>query len=318
VQDFSFVNDGSERLDVFLAKKTGESRSFIKNQILHGQVQVNSMPVTKVSERLKPGDVVSGAFQQEIQTKLEPIAYPLDILFEDEALVIINKPQGMVVHPAPGHRGETLVHYLLHHLEQNRDFLELEKTRPGIVHRLDRGTSGVLVVAKNRKALEKMALQFKARTLKKIYEAIVWGRTKPEGTIKSALGRHVSDRKKMSSRTRKSREALTIFKRLMEFPHFSHLEVHPWTGRTHQIRVHLSEAGHPIVGDELYATRSLENRKKQLSPMLPTALETITAPFLHARDLEFTHPLTGRLLRISALRPTHFQKFLDLIRGFDK
>jgi len=312
------VETPKDRLDRFLSRATGESRSFIKGQILSARVLVNGNPTADPSHTVRESDTVSVSFKERVGREIEPIEAPLDILFEDETFLVLNKPQGVVVHPAPGHQGETLVHHLLHHLQNAPSFTELSPSRPGIVHRLDRGTSGILCVAKTRHALEALCLQFKERRVKKQYEALVWGKMKAlSGTFSTVVGRDSRDRKKMSSRTAQGRDALTHWKIVRAYPHFALLELTPHTGRTHQLRVHLCEAGHSVVGDDLYGRGAHPRRLAALPEALQGPTAEITQTFLHARSLTCFHPGTGEPMVFTAPRPVLFQNFLDLLETGD-
>ena len=309
---FSYIADSAIRLDVFLSQKTGKSRQAIQEQIRLGTVCRNGKPTQKISQKLSPGDAISGTFhEEETFLELTPIPGNLNILFEDEHFLVLNKAQGVVVHPAAGHRGETLVHYLLHYLKGSSEFAMTSTSRPGIVHRLDRGTSGLLLIAKHRQSQERLSHLFKQRAIKKEYESITWGKLKPSGVFRSVIGRDLSDRKKMSSRTAKGREALTRFETAQIFPHMSHVRLFPHTGRTHQLRVHLSEAGHPIVGDSLYGGRAFQKQLPLLPQTLQNFLSSIKHPFLHARRLTFSHPFTGADLEFEAIAPTPFLELLS-------
>lgn len=306
------VLEATGRLDQFLSIKTARSRSFVKYQILHGNVSVNGSKALKPSQWLKEADVVSCAFVENEKIELTPVPMELEVLYEDNEVIVINKSQGWIVHPATSHRGDTVVHYLLHHLNNREEFREISPTRPGIVHRLDRGTSGCLVVAKNRKALENLSSQFKDRTVEKEYEAIVWGKTKTRGTISTPVGRHLTHRKKMSSKTRDGRDALTRWEAKESFDQFTWVRLMPKTGRTHQLRVHLSEMANPIVGDKLYG------RKRDLTRLDPQVAAFLKAravfPFLHARAIRFAHPTTGKPISLEAKAPENFTSFLTLLR----
>lgn len=302
------------RIDQFLAQQSGQSRAVIQEHLKELLVHLNQQPVTKAATRLKMGDVVVLSLKETEQTHLSPIQGQLDILFEDEHLLVINKAQGVVVHPAAGHRGDTLVHHLLFYLGSSQEFTESSSFRPGIVHRLDRGTSGVLLVAKNRKIQDALSLQFKNREVKKEYEAIVWGMVKSAGVLRNAIGRDRVHRKKMSSKSSFKRPAETSYLPLHTFRHFTHLLVRPHTGRTHQIRVHLSEFSHSIVGDPLYGKGTTQKRLHLLSPTLQKHFETVTMTFLHASSLEFTHPVTRSLHIIKAQRPASFDQFLEILK----
>jgi 23S rRNA pseudouridine1911/1915/1917 synthase len=306
-----------QRLDLFLSRKTGLARAFIQQQMKKGRVHLNSEVILRPSTKVKTGDLIFCEFKESSFSTLEPLDGNLEILFEDADFLAVNKAQGVVVHPAPGHQGETLVHHLLHYLSQS-DFSSLSPSRPGIVHRLDRGTSGVILVAKNRAAQEKLSLQFKERLMKKEYECLVWGRTKLSGTIATPIGRHNWDRMKMSAKSRVAREAKTVWKKKTDFNHFTLLDVFPETGRTHQIRVHLSEVGHPIVGDSIYATRSTQGRIQQLTNAVARKVLETTDTFLHARAITLNHPTTGAILKIEAKRPPAFEDFLSLLEKEDR
>jgi 23S rRNA pseudouridine1911/1915/1917 synthase len=245
--------------------------------------------------------------QDVVETTVVPEALALPILYEDTDLVVVDKPAGMVVHPAAGHTGGTLVNALLHHV---RDLSGIGgERRPGIVHRLDRGTSGVMVVAKHDTAHESLARQFHDREVEKEYIALVWGEVAAGRRIDEPIGRDPKDRKKMSARTRRSREAVTRIVRIEPFGRALTLaQVAILTGRTHQIRVHLSAIGHPIVGDGVYG--GVHRR-------VPGDLRSVTRlqrPFLHAARLSFTHPVDGRRLTFESPLPEDLQQVLDGLR----
>ncbi len=305
------ITTAAKRLDLFLSIQTGQSRAFIKYQIEKGNVFLNGTKVEKPSQSIKVGDEVKAKFESEQRMSLEPIEKKLDILFEDESLLVLNKPQGWVVHPAAGHRGETLVHYLLHYLQQSPGFSESSLVRPGIVHRLDRGTTGCIVIAKNRSVLEKLAFQFKERHVQKEYEAIAWGKMKPSGSFRTCIGRHPIDRKRMSSKSLEGKVAETRWECYSKFSHFSHVHLFPKTGRTHQIRVHLSEGGHTIVGDSLYGKRM--RKIEHLHPEIQSAMTSVKFPFLHAKAITFEHPVTAKEIKIIAPTPAVFASFLKVL-----
>lgn len=316
---FSFLVESPSRLDLFLSRVTGQSRQFTQFQIKKGRIRCNDSVVMKPAHALKAGDQVTGHFEERPATDVAPVQRELDILYEDDSLIALNKPQDMVVHPAAGHRGPTLVNYLLHHLQSSPDFQQMPALRPGIVHRLDRGTSGVIVVAKNRSALEALALQFKSREVKKEYEAIAWGKMRLGGRFESAVGRDKRDRKKMSSKTEKGRVAMTRWESTEGFRHFTLVSLFPHTGRTHQLRVHLSEGGHPIVGDSLYGKRSMQRRRgDEIAESIQDFVARSEHPFLHARKLELRHPVSGALLVLEAPRPELFNDFVELLRAEDR
>lgn len=295
------------RLDLFLARKTGLARNQVRRMIEQGGVTLSGKVVTKPSHKVSGAEQVdyvlpSVALSSPAPPGLAPEAIPLDILYEDEVIAVVNKPAGLVVHPAPGHPSRTLVNALLARYGQLPEGSEPNK--PGIVHRLDQGTSGCLVVARTADALRDMSRQFKERKVEKIYLALVAGRLAKEGFFDKPLGRHPIKRQKISSRTRKGREALTEWKVLENFGEaFSWVEIRLHTGRTHQIRVHFSESGHPVAGDPVYGRR----RK--------TCSEWISRPALHAWRLRLAHPSTGETLSIEAPIPEDLRLLLQKLRA---
>ncbi|MBI1859925.1 MAG: RluA family pseudouridine synthase [Deltaproteobacteria bacterium] len=305
------------RLDAALAKELSLSRTLIAENIERGALELNGVSVKKPSHKVCEGDSVKGVISDPFETTVSVVPGDLDILFEDEALIALNKRQGVVVHPAPSFRGDTLVSHLLHHLQNSATFRQLSPDRPGIVHRLDRGTSGVILIAKTRAVLDALSHQFKTRAIQKTYECIVWGATEAEGSYNAPIGRDPIDRKRMSLKARQSRLSETAWKRITAFPHFSHLEVYPKTGRTHQIRVHLSAGGFPIVGDSLYARPALQ-KKLTLPRLLSERAAAIEQTCLHAKRLVFTHPTTHLLMTIEAPRPKSFDLVLNLITTLDR
>jgi 23S rRNA pseudouridine1911/1915/1917 synthase len=310
-----FVAEAPIRLDLFLARATGKSRAFVQEQIALGSVRVNGSPAAKASQPLKAGDAVTVSWTEMAPKPLRAVPYSLEILHEDRDMLVINKPQGVVTHPGAGTRGPTLVNYLMHHLQHDsafaRDFKETD--RPGIVHRLDRGTSGVICVAKHRSALEKISAQFKERQVSKIYEAIVWGKLTGQGVFRSPIGRDPQNRKKMSSKSPTGREAQTEWAVAAAFAQFTHVRLFPKTGRTHQLRVHLSEGRHPIVGDKTYGGKRA-TEKLPLPEALKVFLEPIGDTFLHAAELRLAQPSTGEAMTFRARRPPAFDEFLALLQ----
>jgi 23S rRNA pseudouridine1911/1915/1917 synthase len=292
------------RLDRFLASVLPDhSRSQIQRLIKEGHIQVAGR-TTKPNQLAKTGQIVSLELPEPAEATPLPEALALPILYQDHDLVFVDKPAGMVVHPAAGHGSGTLVNALLHHVH-DLSGIGGEK-RPGIVHRLDRGTSGLMVVAKNDAAHEELSRQFHDREVEKEYVALVWGEVLAGRRIDAPIGRDPGDRKKMSARARRSREAVTRITRAQPFGRaltLAHVAIH--TGRTHQIRVHLSAIGHPIVGDSLYG--GVHRR-------VPGDLRAIThldRPFLHAARLAFTHPADGRRMEFESTLPPDLQRVVD-------
>lgn len=309
------ANDGfmeKKRLDQFLASQHRHySRTQIKKLIEDGCILVNG-------ERRKPGTILRGGEKIEMVRrapeipKAVPEELPLSILYEDKDILAINKAAGMVVHPAPGHFNGTMVNAVLYHVGAQL-IAPPQGTggvlRPGIVHRLDKGTSGVIVVAKNDEAHRHLSRQFKDRVVEKVYQALVFGKfPQRTGLISSPIGRDNLHRRKFSSKTRHAREAETYFTVKKEYAGLTLLELRPKTGRTHQIRVHLSEAHHPIVGDTLYGAKSFLSSVR--SELLREKLLQVDRPLLHAAQLKISHPRSGQPLCFEAPLPPDFQSIL--------
>ena len=282
----------------------GQSRSQIQRLIKEGKVTIEGLGV-RANRVVHTGDTIVIEIPEPAAPEPQPEALDLDIVYQDADLVVVNKPAGMVVHPAAGHAQGTLVNALLHEI---KDLSGIGgEIRPGIVHRLDRGTSGLMVVAKHDRAHAELARQFHDREVEKEYVALVWGVVQPGRRIDLPIGRDPGDRKKMSARARRTRSAATRITGALQMPGVTLIHVAILTGRTHQIRVHLSEIGHPIVGDATYG--GLRRRVAfELRPLL--ALER---PFLHAGRLVFHHPADGRKMAFEAPLPPDLQSVLDLI-----
>lgn len=291
------------RLDIFLSKKTGWSRHQIQKVIAEGHVSVEGRVVTKPSFAVQGEekiDVTLPAPQGSVELVAQNI--PLEILYEDESIVVVNKPADLVVHPGAGHSSQTLVNALLARYGNLPE--GSEPLKPGIVHRLDKGTSGCLVVARTPEAMKNLQDQFKNRQVEKIYWALVAGKPAAEGIFDKPLGRHPKKRQKISSHTRKGREAKTEWRVLENFGcRFSWVEIRLHTGRTHQIRVHFSEGGFPVAGDPAYGRRA------------KSRLEGIRRPMLHARRLGFTHPVRGEWLQFEAPLPQEMNELLQTLRA---
>ena len=287
------------RIDKVLAHQFNQfSRSHLQKWIEDGNVRVNGQPV-KPKYKLAVGDQV--VIEPEVPQKVDltPEKIPLDIVYEDDDVIVVNKPQGMVVHPAPGHPNHTLVNALLYHSPLSTINGEF---RPGIVHRIDKDTSGLLMVAKNDLAHRSLAAQLKAKTNQREYVALVHGVIKQDaGTINAPIGRSKKDRKKQAV-VSDGRHAVTHFKVLHRFRHYTLVSCRLETGRTHQIRVHMKSIGHPLAGDPLYGPRKTLPGRGQ---------------YLHARLLGFKHPRTGKELVFTAPLPEYFQQMLDKLKKTD-
>ena len=286
------------RIDKFLTDKLkAPSRAYVQNIIDKDLVTVNDK-VIKSNYKLRCGDEIRVTIPEAEKLEVIPQEIPLDILYEDKDIIVINKPQGMVVHPAAGNKDKTLVNALLHHCEDLSGINGI--IRPGIVHRIDKNTSGVLVVAKNDNAHNKLAAQLKEHTMNREYIALVEGRINNEGgTIDAPLGRNPQDGLKYAV-VKDGKHAVTHYSVLQVFDRFTLVACKLETGRTHQIRVHMAYIGHPIVGDPLYGYRKQSFK--------------LEGQLLHARTLGFVHPSTGEYMEYVAPNPEHFQRIISKIK----
>ena len=288
------------RLDQFLRRELPEhSRAFLQKLIEQGDVRVNGKP-SKPSHTVHAGDEVGVEIPPPRPLEAQPEEIPLDVLFEDDDLIVVNKPAGLVVHPAAGNQEHTLVNALLHHCRGGLAGIGGVE-RPGIVHRLDKGTSGCIVVAKTDFAHQALVAQFKSRGVKKIYRAVCWGKlSEPSGRIETVIGRSERDRKKMSARVARGRQAVTDYRVLKQFADFALVELHIHTGRTHQIRVHMAHIGHPVVGDATYGHKSGIGS--------PESNISVARVMLHAYKLGFMHPRTQKFVEFTAPVPEDMVK----------
>ena len=298
------VSEGEEgRLDKYLSDKLEDmTRSYLKKLISDDKaVLVNGNPA-KPNYKLKPGDIIELAVPEPIELEIKAENISLDIVYEDNDMLVVNKPQGMVVHPAAGNYTGTLVNALLYHCGDSLSGINGEK-RPGIVHRIDKDTSGLLLVAKNHNAHQKLSSQIKEHSLTRAYKALVHGNIKQDsGRIDAPIGRHPSDRKKMTITDKNSREAVTNFRVLERYGRYTFVECILETGRTHQIRVHMSKNGHPIVGDKTYGVKKEEFN--------------LTGQLLHAYKVGFIHPVSGEYMEFVSELPDYYMNVLDRLRNF--
>ena len=288
-------NDKGKRLDIYIAENFNElSRTMIKKLIESNNILVNDKS-EKVSYKVQANDNISIDVPEARETKLKAQEIPLDIIYEDSDIIVVNKPKGMVVHPANGNPDGTLVNAILSICKNSLSGIGGE-LRPGIVHRLDKDTSGLIIVAKNDKSHINMSEQIKERNVKKTYIALVRGNVpEEEATINMPIGRSTKDRKKMAV-TKNGKQAITHFKVLKRYSKYTLLEIKIETGRTHQIRVHMAEIGYPVVGDAVYS-----NGKNEFG---------IEGQMLHAYKLEFMHPITNKHMELTAPLPQYFEEIL--------
>lgn len=300
---YSFVvEEPGLRLDKWLAQKLPDmTRSGVQNLIEKGLVFSGEKALTK-SARLSPGDVVTVTVPEPSSLNAKPEPIPLDIVYEDGDLLVVNKPKGMVVHPAPGNPNGTLVNALLYHCGDSLSGIN-GVARPGIVHRIDKDTSGLLIVAKNDYSHVRLAEQIKAHSFTREYSAVVYGRVKEdEGTVDQPIGRHPVERKKMAvlRDSASARNAVTHYRVIKRFQDFTQLCLRLETGRTHQIRVHMAFLGHPVAGDPVYGPKKV--------------ITSLKGQCLHAGLIGFVHPRTGEYLEFNSPLPPYFTDFLGKLR----
>ena len=301
--------DAGRRLDIFLARQMPDwSRSQLQRQIRSGMVTAGSETIYKAGEEVHAGDKITiRATQRELRAVAEDL--PVSIIYEDTDLVVVNKPAGMVVHVGAGVKSGTLVNALLHHI--GKLSASGGEHRPGIVHRLDKMTSGLLIVAKNDLAHRVLADQFKSREVHKTYTVLVHGRmASGAGKLSNPVGRDPRRRVRMKAGGIGARDALTLYRVTRRFTHFTLLEAEPHTGRTHQIRVHFAALGHPVVGDTLYGAPAKIMAEGQVC-------KTLERNFLHAAAIEFHHPKSGKPLHFEAPLPVELQEFLSALTTED-
>ena len=289
--------EGGTRIDAWLSANVPDlTRNAAQRLLTEGMVLVNGKPPKK-NYKISAGDAVIVTIPDIAEVPLVPQNIPLDIVFEDEDVVVVNKPRGMVVHPAPGHPDGTLVNALMYHCGDSLSGVGGEK-RPGIVHRIDKDTSGLLIVAKNDAAHLALSAQLSDRSLSRVYRAVVVGNLKQDsGTVDAPIGRHPNDRKKMAVTHQNSRNAVTHWSVLERYRGYTHVRCKLETGRTHQIRVHMAHIGHPLLGDEVYGHAKLPEKG-------------LVGQCLHAKELQFIHPRTGEAVHLDTELPDYFKDVL--------
>lgn len=297
IEYFTVENEEGERIDKYLAEMLEDkSRSYIQKLIKDKLVHVNEKPV-KANYRLVLGDRVEITIPEIKEPDIVAEDLALDILYEDKDVIVVNKPKQMVVHPAPGHYSGTLVNGLMYHCGEELSGIN-GMMRPGIVHRIDMDTTGSLIVCKNDAAHQSLSEQLKEHSINRIYVALVHGNIKEEeGTVNAPIGRHPTERKKMSTQAKNGRTAITHYKVLQRYGNYTYIQCKLETGRTHQIRVHMASIGHPLVGDQVYGPKKCPFPK-------------LIGQTLHAKTLGFVHPATGEYVEVEAPMPEYFENLL--------
>lgn len=301
IEEFQVETEDGERIDKFLTNEMPDfSRSYIQKLIKDGHVKVGNKAV-KANYKLSYDEMIQVEIPDVTEPDIVAENIPLDILYEDDDILFVNKPKGMVVHPAAGHYSGTLVNALMYHCGDSLSGIN-GVMRPGIVHRIDMDTTGSLLVCKNDMAHQKLAEQLKEHSIHRVYHALVHGNIKEDsGTINAPIGRHPIDRKKMSINTQNGREAITHYEVLERFGNYTYVACRLETGRTHQIRVHMASIHHPLVGDMVYGPQKCP-------------FPNLQGQTLHAKTLGIIHPRTGEYLEVNAPLPEYFQKLLERIR----
>ena len=310
------------RLDLYLAKNLENlSRSQIKKIIMAGHLKINDQTITEPSKKISIGDSILLEIANIKKDKIFPQKVIFEIIHEDEDIVLINKPPGLVVHPGAGNLDHTLVNGLLYLFKNNLSDLGGD-IRPGIVHRIDKDTSGVIVIAKNNYCHSKLSSQFEKHTIKRKYEALIWGVLRPlNGKIENKIGRSNYNRQKMAVRINKGKKAITNYKTIKVFqnknvPTISLVELILETGRTHQIRVQMAHKGNPVLGDKIYGGQKL--KFKNINLELEKKIKSFDRQALHAKYLEFFHPSNGNIVKYQANQPEDFKNLIDILKKLSK
>lgn len=308
MQQLDFLCDDTTaglRLDKYLAQQIpDQTRSFLSKLIDDSQVTVNDKAQAK-NYKLRNGDSISVTIPDPVDITAQPENIPLDIVYEDDDLIVVNKPKGMVVHPAPGNYSGTLVNALLYHCKNSLSGINGE-LRPGIVHRIDKNTSGLLIVAKNDNSHRHLAEQIKEHSFTREYMAVVCGCISEDGTVDAPIGRHHIDRKRMTVTDKNSKNAVTHYYVKKQYNGYTHIVCRLETGRTHQIRVHMSYIGHPVAGDDVYGGVRQDN------------IKYLNGQCLHAYKIGFVHPTSGEYLEFSSPLPDYFEDFISFLEKKEK
>ena len=316
------TEENNQRIDVFINNKEKSlSRTRIKNLILKKNLKLNSQILISPSKKVSTGDQLSLEIPEPKLASLKPYKFKLDIIYEDKDIIIINKPAGIVIHPGAGNYDNTIVNALMNYCGGNLSNIG-DELRPGIVHRIDKDTSGLIVIAKNNFAHENLSIQFNKHSIKRVYQLLIWGKLRPRtGTIKTLIKRSTKNRQLMEVGSTKGKIAITNYKTLEVFennktPTLSLVECKLETGRTHQIRVHMSYKGNNILGDKKYKKKF--KKFKNIDSKLENLLLKLDRQFLHAKTLGFTHPVNGKKIEFSSFLPQELENILKMLRKLNK
>ena len=316
------TEENNQRVDAFINNKEKSlSRTRIKNLILKKNLKLNSQILISPSKKVSTGDQLSLEIPEPKLASLKPYKFKLDIIYEDKDIIIINKPAGIVIHPGAGNYDNTIVNALMNYCGGNLSNIG-DELRPGIVHRIDKDTSGLIVIAKNNFAHENLSIQFNKHSIKRIYQLLIWGKLRPRtGTIKTLIKRSTKNRQLMEVGSTKGKIAITNYKTLEVFennktPTLSLVECKLETGRTHQIRVHMSYKGNNILGDKKYKKKF--KKFKNIDSKLENLLLKLDRQFLHAKTLGFTHPVNGKKIEFSSFLPQELENILKMLRKLNK
>ena len=315
-------NDKNFRLDVFISNNSKEiSRTRIKNLILDKKLKINNKIILNPSKKLNPGDKINLIIPEPKKSFLKPYKYKLNIVYEDEDLIVLNKPSGIVMHPGAGNLDNTIVNALINYDKDSLSSIG-DELRPGIVHRIDKNTSGLVVIAKNNQSHENLSLQFSKHSITRIYQLLVWGKIRPsKGKIETLITRNSKNRQMMMVSTSKGKRAITNYQTIELFenkniPTLSLLECKLETGRTHQIRVHMNFLGNSIVGDDKYKKKF--KKIKNINPLLEEKIINLKRQFLHAKTIGFIHPKKKKEMIFNSILPIELETILKMLRKTSK
>ena len=316
------LEENNLRVDIFINKRENSlSRTRIKNLILKGKLKLNNKIINSPSKKISPSDVIYLEIPKPKKASIKPFDFKLDIIYEDKDLLVINKPAGIIMHPGAGNYDNTIVNALMNYCGSNLSTIG-DEYRPGIVHRIDKDTSGLVVIAKNNITHENLSIQFNQHTITRIYQLLIWGKLRPQnGKISTLLTRSSKNRQLMEVGISKGKKAITNYKTLEVFennktPTLSLIECKLETGRTHQIRVHMSYKGNNILGDKKYKKKF--KKFKDIDKKLENLIYKLDRQFLHAKTLGFKHPTTGEELNFTSILPQDLENILKILKNTNK